>query len=310
MSIMAYQTSLKSKVRFTGKGLHCGRIVHMDVCPAKANTGIIFHRTDDVRAEPVAAHAFNISSTSLSTTIGHGVSSVSTIEHIMAALAGLGISNAIIKLNAPEVPIMDGSSGPFVKEFLSCGIEKLGAPQKVYKVKKSFEIKQGDQYIRVEPSQRPQIQCKINFPYEVIGEQTIDYKPSADNFARISQARTFCHIKDVNYMKENGLALGGSLENAIVISDDGLLNSEGLRSNLEFVEHKLLDLVGDMALLGAPILGKISVSKPGHSLHAAFTRALLENESDLLEEVHYAEVSSKPKDFPKEFVVPVFASLG
>lgn len=305
--MMKFQTSLKKKVRFTGKGLHCGRIVLMDVLPAKADTGIVFHRTDDLRAKPVAAHSLNISSTALSTTIGHGESAVSTIEHIMAALSGLGITNAIVKLNAPEVPIMDGSARPFVSAFQEVGIESLAAPQKVFAVKRSFEIRHGEQFIRVNPSRRAKISCKIDFPHEMIGSQSVEFYPSADSFTNIAQARTFCHIKDVNYMKENGLALGGSLDNAIVITDDGLLNREGLRSSIEFVEHKLLDLIGDIALLGAPLLGEISASRPGHGLHAEFTKALLEN--DVLEEI-YLENPPRPKEFSKDFVVPVFASLG
>ena len=285
MSFVTYQSTLKSSVSFLGKGLHSGRIVKMLVKPAAANTGIIFKRTDNAEAKAVLAHGFNISSTALSTTLGYGVSSVSTIEHLMAAFAGLGISNAIVELNAPEVPILDGSSVPFVREFLKVGTRYLSAPQKAFRVKKTFEIRNGEQYIRISPSSRQKISCEIDFPYEVIGRQTIDYFPSVESFLKISKARTFCHIKDVNYMKEQGLALGGSLDNAIVISDEGLMNSEGLRSQMEFVEHKLLDLIGDVALLGAPLIGELSVSRPGHGLHAEFTKALLHAEDEYLEAV-------------------------
>ncbi|SME89927.1 UDP-3-O-acyl-N-acetylglucosamine deacetylase [Pseudobacteriovorax antillogorgiicola] len=312
MGIMTKQTSIQSKVRFTGKGLHCGRIVHLDVLPAKADTGIVFHRNDDPAAEPIQAHAFNITSTALSTTIGLGPSSVSTIEHLMAAFAGLGISNAIVRLNAPEVPIMDGSSKPFVKKLMTAGIRELDKAQKIWKVIKPFEIREGDQFIRIEPSRRQRYQCSIDFPFHMIGKQSVDYWASTENFIRVANARTFCHIKDVNMMKEQGLALGGSLENAIVISDDGLLNAEGLRSQEEFAEHKLLDLIGDMALLGAPFLGDVKVHKPGHALTAKFTKALLENESEYLEAMFIS-----PFVRPKEHVStasqvfrPAWANLG
>lgn len=255
----------------------------MEVLPASAGTGIVFHRTDSQLSEPVLAHAYNISSTALSTTIGHGVSAVSTIEHIMAALAGLEVSNAIIQLDGPEVPIMDGSSAPFVRKILAAGIKELSAIQKVYRVKRPFELRQGDQFIRIEPSASPSIRCTIDFPFKVIGKQTLEYSPSAKDFLKISDARTFCHMRDVSSMKEKGLALGGSLENALVISDEGLVNDGGLRSKHEFVEHKLLDLIGDLALLGAPLQGDILVNKPGHSLHAKFTKALLDRESFYLE---------------------------
>ena len=202
---------------------------------------------------------------------------------------------------------MDGSAEPFVEAFLKSGIETLTSLQKYFLVKIVSNSVRESNSIRVDPARRSKISCRIDFDHELIGTQSLEYLPSVDNFVNVARARTFCHLKDVNYMKEKGLALGGSLENAIVISDEGLLNSEGLRSKMEFVEHKLLDLIGDVALLGAPLIGEISASRPGHALHAEFTKALLESGS--LEEYYFSE-PARVNEYPAEILSPAFASLG
>ena len=307
-AVQTTQTTLKNTAVFSGKGLHCGRIVTLKVLPAPANHGIVFRRTDHSDAVSVAALASEISSTTLSTTIGEGHSSVSTIEHLMAALAGLGISNAMVELDGPEVPIMDGSAKEFVRGLLSAGQKDLALASTYYRVRESFEIKNGDQFIRIDPSDSLTINCSIDFPHRMIGQQSIGYVASLEAFLKIARSRTFCHVRDVNAMRERGLALGGSLENAIVLSDEGLLNKEGLYSQEEFVEHKLLDLIGDVALMGHPLIGSITAHKPGHTRHAEFTKALLEMKGELL--VEESTVLPMPSSATIPFFTPTWAHLG
>ena len=217
MSLQLTQTTIQKTIALTGKGLHSGRIVKLEILPAPANSGIVFQRTDNPDAEPVLAIADKITSTTLSTNIGLGPSSVSTIEHLMAAFSGLGITNALVKLDSPEVPILDGSSMTFVRELLNAGQLDLGKAQKYWRIKESFEIRNGDQFIRIDPADSFSVKCSIDFPHKSIGFQSIEYKGSAENFISICRSRTFCNMKDVNAMREQGLALGGSLDNAIVV---------------------------------------------------------------------------------------------
>ncbi len=278
-----YQKTIGETVVFTDKGLHSGRIVRLEIQPAAANTGIVFQRTDLETALPIAAHVRNISSTELSTTIGHGSHAISTIEHLMAAFAGLGIDNVYVCINGPEVPIIDGSSEPFVKAFLEAGLKVLSAERKVYVLRDTFEFRRGDQYLIATPSQRPRIRCSIEFKRSIIGSQAFDYRPSPENFLKVADARTFCHLNDVNLMREQGLALGGSMDNAIVVTDSAVLNAGGLRGNNEFVRHKLLDMIGDLSLLGHSLLADITAHKPGHTLHAQFMRELWARRDELLD---------------------------
>lgn len=302
-----YQKTVANKILFSGKGLHSGRIVHLEIFPAAANTGIVFQRTDSNSASPVLASALNISSTELSTTIGMGSSSVSTIEHLMAAFSGLGIDNAFVKLNAPEVPIMDGSSLPFITKIQEVGYRIQAAHKKFMLVKQPLEIRSGDQYIKVTPSIKQSIKCSIEFNDRVIGTQSISYESHSEDFTRIANARTFCNLKDVKLMQEHGLALGGSLNNAVVVTDTGVLNRDGLRSENEFVKHKLLDLIGDLYLLGGELVGEIEVHKPGHTLHACLTRKLWQDREEYLSVVEVGSFrSSHPKE-KKGFLVPAIA---
>jgi UDP-3-O-[3-hydroxymyristoyl] N-acetylglucosamine deacetylase len=288
-----FQSTIASPVKFAGVGLHSGCMVHVEILPASANVGIIFHRTDSVHAIPVAANPFNISETTLSTTIGTGPSRVSTIEHLMAAFAGLGIDNAYVRIDNSEVPILDGSSALFIDQLLLAGVINLAAPKKYFICKQAFEISKGDQLIRIEPYEGLSFNCSIDFTEmsQVIGKQSLLTTFDANSFGKISEARTFCHIKDVNFMREKGLARGGSLDNAIVVDDEKVLNGEGLRFEDEFVRHKLLDCVGDLALLGGMLRGKITLKKSGHALHGMFTKEILLNQQDYLE-VHWGEPKS------------------
>ncbi|MGE0171824.1 MAG: UDP-3-O-acyl-N-acetylglucosamine deacetylase [Oligoflexales bacterium] len=286
MFMSVYQSTLRESALFVGKGLHTGRIVRMEVFPSAENTGIVFQRTDNSEFEPILAQTGNIASTELCMTIGSGPNRIATIEHLMAAFAGLGVDNALVKLNGPEVPIMDGSSGPFVKGLLKAGLTCQPALKKFLVVKKELEVKNGDQFIKVEPADALTIKCSIDYDRGVvIGRQSVDYRASLTHFLDIAKSRTFCHINDVNAMRQKGLALGGSLDNAVVVTDSQVVNREGLRDQNEFVKHKLLDLIGDLYLLGFPIVGKITVHKPGHTLHAQLMRELLKNGSDHAETV-------------------------
>ncbi len=307
------QKTINAPVRFMGKGLHSGRIVQLEVLPAAPGAGIIFQRTDTEGAIPILAHALNISSTELSTKIGRGGNSISTVEHLMAAFAGMGIDNALVRLNGPEVPVMDGSSLPFVMKFQEVGLKVQTAKKTWYKVKKAFEVRNGDQFIRVEPSNQRVIKCSIQFKNSVIGFQAIDFKFTANNFSEICKARTFCHANDVKVMKSQGLALGGSLDNAVVVTDTEVMNSEGLRYNDEFVRHKLLDLIGDLALLGHPLLADITAHKPGHTLHAQFMTEILTHKEQLLAEIELDHDAAAPVDYKTQtefnpIVLPAFVN--
>jgi UDP-3-O-[3-hydroxymyristoyl] N-acetylglucosamine deacetylase len=274
--ISRFQQTVSSKVSFIGKGLHSGRIVRMDILPAPVDTGILFERTDNKSGFRVDALYHNISDTTLSTTIGHGSCSVSTIEHLLAALAGLQIDNALIRLNGPEVPIMDGSAAPFVESIKVVGIRRQSAAKKILLATKNIEVRDGDKFIKVSPACSTQINCAIDFAHPVIGKQTISYEHDESSFTDLCNSRTFCMFRDVTLLQQKGLALGGSLENAIVVTDHGIMNSEGLRHGNEFVRHKLLDMIGDLYLLGGLLIGKIEAYKPGHDLHAQFCKKLHE----------------------------------
>jgi UDP-3-O-[3-hydroxymyristoyl] N-acetylglucosamine deacetylase len=282
--VMKYcQGTLKRSVKFAGVGLHSGNLVNVEIFPAFQNTGIIFQRTSTFNTLPILANPFNVLSTELNTTIGEGDSSVSTIEHLMAAFAGVGIDNAFIKVDSAEIPILDGSAAPFVDKFREVGIEKQKANRKIFMVNKSFEVRSGDQFVRVEPASSLSIHCEIDFRNSrAIGAQSYHFNFTEGDFSCLHDARTFCHIRDVEAMRSVGLAQGGSLDNAVVVNDEAVINSEGLRYSDEFVRHKLLDFIGDLALMGGQLLGKVYLRKAGHRLHSQFTRELLKNQSDLL----------------------------
>jgi UDP-3-O-[3-hydroxymyristoyl] N-acetylglucosamine deacetylase len=277
------QATLRSRVEFQGIGLHSGVVSTLVVLPANENQGIVFRRTDSRQAEPVNARWDRISITELSTSIGEGVSRISTIEHLMAALMGLGIDNAKVEIDGPEVPILDGSSNYFVTRILESGIAYQQSPRLYYKVIKPFLYEESGKAVRLEPSDQIEYRCTISFPDPVIGRQTISYRHNEQSFMDLATARTFCHYRDVETMRRAGLALGGSLENAIVVTDEGVLNPEGLNGGDEFVRHKLLDAIGDLALTGAPLAGRITLYKSGHGVHARFMRELMTRRQDCLE---------------------------
>jgi UDP-3-O-[3-hydroxymyristoyl] N-acetylglucosamine deacetylase len=268
------QHTVARRVEVSGVALHSGKVVRIEILPSAINSGILFKRVDLPGSPTVAAHLSNIQSTDLNTTIGQGDVKVSTIEHLMAAFAGLGIDNALVKIDGPEVPVMDGSAAPFVSRILAAGISTQDAQRRYFVVRQAFTFQMGDKWIKIEPSDTTSFAMEINFKSKVIGRQSFGFSMDLDSFLEIAGSRTFCHENDVSAMRKAGLAIGGSLENAIVVSDDEVLNPEGLRFDNEFVRHKILDCVGDLSLLGGPIVGKVTASKSGHGLHAAFMKEL------------------------------------
>ena len=277
---MIKQRTLKNMIRATGVGLHTGAKVYMTLRPAAPNTGIVFRRTDlnppvEVRGEPYA-----VGDTRLCSTLEKGSAKVATVEHLMSALAGLGIDNAYVDLTAGEVPIMDGSAGPFVFLLQSAGIEEQAAPKKFIRILKPVEVKEGDKWARFEPHNGYKLTMSIDFAHPVFDkapqEVTVDFSTTS-YVKEVSRARTFGFMQDVETMRSQGLALGGSLDNAIVMDEYRVLNSDGLRYDDEFVKHKVLDAIGDLYLLGHPLIGAYSAHKTGHALNNKLARRLIED---------------------------------
>lgn len=275
---MIKQCTLRNTIRATGVGLHSGDKVYLTLRPAPADTGIIFRRVD---LEPVAeihACAQNVRETTLSTTLCEGDAKVSTVEHLLSALAGLGIDNLYVEVSAPEVPIMDGSAGPFVFLIQSAGIQELDAPKEFIRIKKKVEVREDDKVASFEPYEGFRVGFSIDFDHPVFREQkqttVIDF--STTSFVReVSRARTFGFMRDIEFLRSRNLALGGSMENAIVVDDYRILNEDGLRYEDEFVKHKVLDAIGDLYLLGKSLIGEFKGHKSGHGLNNQLLRALI-----------------------------------
>jgi UDP-3-O-[3-hydroxymyristoyl] N-acetylglucosamine deacetylase len=274
---LTVQGTLKAKVRFTGVGLHSGAAVRMTVHPASANYGIWFRRTDAAGVDAmIPARWDSVQPAKLCTLIANSAGiSVSTIEHVMAALAGCAIHNAVIDVDGPEVPILDGSSLSFVREFLAAGIIEQAEPVRAIRILAPVEVRDGDATARLEPSDIFEIDFRIAFPDAVIGDQALRLDMANGTFVReLSSSRTFCRQSDVDAMREKGLALGGTLENAVVVEGSRVLSPGGLRQWDEPVRHKMLDALGDLALAGAPILGRYTGIRAGHALTNRLLRAL------------------------------------
>jgi UDP-3-O-[3-hydroxymyristoyl] N-acetylglucosamine deacetylase len=274
MAIPTYQRTLSKNVRFAGIGLHSGKKVDLTLKPAPINYGIKFVRTD-LPDNPTIPARFNcVVDTSLATVIGSDGVIVSTIEHLMACLAGLSIDNVVVELNSYEVPVMDGSAGPFTRMIMEAGIQEQAAPRHFFVLKEPIELAQDGKFVGAYPAATFKITCHIDFEHPLIRQQSCSIEVEDRIFEReISSARTFGFLHEVEYMKRYGLARGGSLDNAVVIAENKILNDDGLRYQDEFVRHKLLDCIGDFALLGMPILAHIVTRKSGH----AFNHAFLEN---------------------------------
>ncbi len=275
---MIRQRTLKNEIRATGVGLHTGRKVVLTLRPAPIDSGIVFRRVDLDPVVEIAAKAENVGDTMLSTTLVAGDVRISTVEHLLSALAGLGIDNAIVELTADEVPIMDGSAGPFVFLVQSAGIQEQEAPKRFVRIKKEVVVRDGDKEVRFKPFNGFKMSFSINFDHPVFhdSKQTAVIDFSSTSFVKeISRARTFGFTHEIEYMRSRGLAKGGSVNNAIVIDKYRVLNEDGLRYEDEFVKHKMLDAIGDLYLLGHSLIGEFCGYKSGHGLNNRSIRELM-----------------------------------
>jgi UDP-3-O-[3-hydroxymyristoyl] N-acetylglucosamine deacetylase len=276
------QKTISKQIEFRGIGLHSGLESVVKIIPADENYGIVFKRSDIKQNNIIEANIENVSSAKLCTTIQNNFNvSVSTVEHLLAALYITGIDNALIEINAPEVPIMDGSSKEFVETILKIGNKKQNAKRKYLKILKKFEFKENEKLISIEPNESSlNVDFQLVYSNSVIGKQRNKINFSDKDLLNVYTSRTFCLFEDVEQIKKIGLAKGGSLDNAIVVKDDKILNSTGLRNNKEFVNHKILDLAGDFLLSGHRILGSVTCIQGGHSLSNLFLRNLLKDRSN------------------------------
>jgi len=272
----ARQRTLQFKAVVEGVGLHSGRPVRLTLLPAPVDSGILFTRTDLPHAVEIPARAEFVVDTTLNTTLGKDGVRIGTVEHLLSALYGFGVDNVRVELDGPEVPILDGSAFPFVQLLEKAGVREQKAPRKVAVVKKAVVVTDGDKEVRLTPASSFSVHCAIDFRHPLITDQKFNVEVSAKNFVReIARARTFGFAREVEYMRSRGLALGGSLDNAIVVDDFHILNPEGLRYPDEFVRHKILDAIGDLALVGVPVIGQLHARKTGHALNHKLVKKLL-----------------------------------
>jgi UDP-3-O-[3-hydroxymyristoyl] N-acetylglucosamine deacetylase len=261
-------------VSFSGIGLHTGRFATVKLKPAPRDSGIVFNRVD--RQTVIRSHIGAVTDTAFATTLGHGTVKIKTVEHILAALAGLGIDNLIIEVEGPEIPILDGSSTELVSIILEGGIAKQGKKMPYMKIIKPVLLDDGHAEIALFPYEGRKISFRIHFNHHLLGEQNLSVELNEETFVKeVAPARTFGFLKDVEYMMANGLAKGGSLNNAVILGDDGVMNASGLRYKDEFVRHKILDTIGDFSLIGFPIYGHIISNKAGHSTNLKFMKKLV-----------------------------------
>ena len=296
---MLRQRTLKTAIRATGVGLHTGEKVYMTLRPAAENSGVTFRRVDldqpvDIKADPRL-----VGETMLGTTLIKDGVKVATVEHLMAALAGLGIDNINVDLSAPEVPIMDGSAGPFVFLLQSAGIEEQNAAKRFIRIKKKIRVEDGDKWAEFVPFDGFKVNFEVYFNHPVFNklsqQATIDFS-STSFLKEVSRARTFCFLRDVEALRERNLTLGGSMDNAIVLDDYRILNEDGLRYGNEFVIHKILDAIGDIYLLGYCVIGEFRAYKSGHDLNNKLLRKMLVQQA-AWEEVTYSDQRKAPVSY-------------
>ena len=279
---MIKQRTLKNTIRASGVGLHTGEKIYLTLKPADINRGIVFRRTDLADSPEILACTENVGDTRLSTTLVKNDVRVSTVEHLLSAIAGLGVDNLYVDLSGPEVPIMDGSAGPFVFLLQSAGICEQDAPKKFIRIKQSIEVKDEDRWARFEPYDGFKVAFTIDFDHPVFqaGPQSAEIDFSSTSFVKeVSRSRTFGFLRDFEYLRARNLALGGSLDNSIAVDDQKILNEDGLRYDDEFVKHKILDAIGDLYLLGHSLVGSFQGYKSGHELNNILLRTLLDNTS-------------------------------
>ncbi len=301
--IQVRQRTVRNVVKAAGVGVHSGEKVYMTLRPAQPNTGIVFRRIDFEPAVDVPARVENICDTGLCTSLSKDGARVSTVEHLLSAFAGVGIDNAYVDLTASELPIMDGSSGPFVFLIQSAGIEEQNARKKFFLIKKKVEVEENGKKAFIEPYHGFRVNFSINFDHPIFNDENqqavLDFS-STSYVKEVSRARTFGFLSDYEYLRKNNLALGGSLDNAIVLDDYKVLNQDGLRYHDEFVKHKILDVVGDLYLLGHSVIGSFTGLRSGHALNSLLLHRLLETE-DAWEIVSFDEMQDMPISY-----IPVF----
>src|SRR5687767_3478182 len=293
---MLRQRTLKSLIRASGVGLHTGQKVRMTLRPAPADTGIVFRRVDLPVPVDIPARAELVGEARLASTLIRGEVKIHTVEHLMSALGGLGVDNAYVDLDAPELPIMDGSASPYVLLIQQAGIEEQAAPKKFFRVTRRVEVKDGDKWARLDPYDGLRLSFSIEFRHPVIERSTqsvtVDFAETS-YLKEIARARTFGFMHEVEDLRDSGLALGGGLDNAVVLDEYRVLNADGLRFADEFIRHKLLDAIGDLYLLGKPLLGAFTAHKSGHALNNRLLRAALADPA-ALEEVVFERAEEAP----------------
>jgi UDP-3-O-[3-hydroxymyristoyl] N-acetylglucosamine deacetylase len=296
---MLKQRTLKTTIKATGVGLHTGARVELALRPAAPDMGIVFHRVDLEPPMSIQADAAHVGDTRLSSTLKRDGVSISTVEHLMSALAGLGIDNLHVDVAGPEIPILDGSAGPFVFLLQAAGILEQDAPKRYLRILQPVEVKDGDKWARFDAYNGFKLDFTIDFPHPMFGTENrnvvIDFAEHS-YVKEVARARTFGFMQEVEAMREAGLGLGGSLQNAIVLDEHRVLNSEGLRYDNEFVKHKVLDAIGDLYLLGHPLIGQYTAFKSGHGLNNAVARAL-QALPDAFELVTFVEPGDVPSTF-------------
>jgi UDP-3-O-[3-hydroxymyristoyl] N-acetylglucosamine deacetylase len=293
---MVKQRTLKNVIRATGVGLHTGEKVYLTLRPAAPDTGIVFRRVDLEQPVEIRACPHNVGDTRLSTTLVNGDVRVSTVEHLLAAFAGLGIDNAYVDVSAPEVPIMDGSAGPFVFLIQSAGVEEQNRPKRFIRIKRPVEVRDGDKFARFEPYDGFKVEFSIDFDHPAFHDRAkraqVDF--STSSFVKeVSRARTFGFLREIEQLRQQNLALGGSLDNAVVVDEFRVLNEEGLRYEDEFVKHKILDAIGDLYLLGHTLIGAFKGHKSGHGLNNQLLRALVAD-AEAWEEAVFEDTAAAP----------------
>jgi len=292
------QKTIQNKISFKGIGLHSGANVNVSIKPAKPNFGIVFKRVDLKNNNLIYPNFANVSNTSLNTTIENEFGAkVSTIEHLMGALFGLSIDNALIEIDNEEVPILDGSAKEFINKILSSGIEVSDVPIKIIKINKKIEYKEGDRFIAIQPSTLSlDIDFELKYKNEVIGNQRNKVKVYEDDLSEVYNSRTFCLYEDIEFIKKNGLAKGGSLDNAVVVKDNEILNPEGLRNKKEFVNHKILDCIGDLYTSGYRMIASITCSQGGHYLTNQLLRKVFQDKQN------FSILEIKEKNLPHTLI--------
>ena len=297
MSVLNQKT-IKKTIKIDGVGLHNGKKVHMEIKPAQPNTGILFKRIDLKNNNLIVPGVFNVSSALYCTTISNNFGvSVSTIEHLMGALYGMGIDNALIEIDNDEVPILDGSAKIYVEKINKVGIKKSELPIKIIKIQNTISLKEGNKTISIEPNKISlDIDFEIKYENSFIGNQRNQIKVYEDDLSNIYNSRTFCLYEDIEKLKKMNLAKGGSLENAIVVKGDKILNQDGLRNKIEFVNHKILDCMGDLYLSGYKIIGKLTCSQGGHKLTNQLLRKVFSENSN------FSIIEVKEKNIPHSFI--------